>query len=85
MVSCRGNSIASDELHAVAWAAKKAGESYGTFARRLTPEQRANVLEAYRAMVKDRNEAEKERLERAAERKQNEKQKQKMDPLWEIV
>ena len=85
MVPCRGNSIASDELHSVAWAAKKAGESYGTFARRLTPEQRANVLEAYRAMVKDRNEAEKERLERAAERKQNEKQKQKMDPLWEIV
>lgn len=85
MVPCRGNSIASDELHAVAWAAKKAGESYGTFASRLTPEQRANVLEAYRAMVKDRNEAEKERLERAAERKQNEKKKQKMDPLWDIV
>lgn len=67
MVPCRGNSIASDELHAVAWAAKQAGESYGTFAAsRLTPEQRANVLEAYRAMAKDRNEAEKERLERAA-------------------
>ena len=54
-------------------------------ARRLTPEQRANVLEAYRAMVKDRNEAEKERIGRAAERKQNEKQKQKIDPLWDIV
>lgn len=79
MIPCRGNSIAADELHAVAWAAKQAGESYGTFASRLTPEQRAIVLEAYRAMVKARDQAEKERLKRAVERKQ------KMDPLWDIV
>ena len=85
MIPCRGNSIANDELHAVAWAAKQSGESYGTFASRLTPEQRAGILEAYRAMVKERDKEEKERLKRAAERKQNEKQKQKMDPLWDMV
>ena len=79
MIPCRGNSIAADELHAVVWAAKQTGESYGTFASRLTPEQRASVLEAYRAMVKARDQAEKEWLKRAAERKQ------KMDPLWDIV
>ena len=39
MIPSRGNSIANEELHAVAWAAKQAGESYGTCASQLTPEQ----------------------------------------------
>lgn len=85
MIPCRGNSIANDELHAVAWAAKQTGESYGTFASQLTPEQRASVLEAYREMMRERKEEEKARLERAAERKQDEKKKQKADPLWDMV
>ena len=60
-------------------AAKQSGESYGTFASRLTPEQRADILEAYREMMKERREEEKARLKRAAERKQ------KADPLWDMV
>ena len=80
MIPCRGSSLANEEVHAIAWAAKRAGKTYGAFASCLTLNQRVEILEEFRAMKKAQKEEEEARLKLAAERKQNEKQMRKDDP-----
>ena len=41
---------AADELNALAWAAQKAGQTYGQFRIQVTPEMLADILYEYRAM-----------------------------------
>ena len=58
-----------DELNALAWAAKRAGLSYGQYYNQLTPEKISEILEKYRAMKQ------KQRDNEAARLKQNKKKK----------
>ena len=60
---------ASDELNALAWAAKRAGLSYGQYYSRLSSEEMNDILCEYRAMKQ------KQRDDEAARLKQNKKKK----------
>lgn len=56
---------ASDELDALAWAAQKAGQSYGQFRVQVTPEMLADILCEYRAMKQKQQDKEAARLSRS--------------------
>lgn len=56
---------ASDELDALAWAAQKAGQTYGQFRVQVTPEMLADILCEYRAMKQKRRDEEAARLSRS--------------------
>lgn len=59
---------ASDELNALAWAAKKAGLTYGQFQSQVTPEMLADILCEYRAMKQKQRDEEAARLSRSKEK-----------------
>ena len=44
----------SSSLHAIAWAATRAGESYGTFIIGLTPKERERIKEEYKSFLEKR-------------------------------
>ena len=59
---------AADELHALAWAAQKAGQTYGQFQSQVTPEMLADILCEYRAMKQKQRGEEAARLSRSKEK-----------------
>ena len=56
---------ASDELDALAWAAQKAGQTYGQFRVQVTPEMLTDNLCEYRAMKQKQRDEEAARLSRS--------------------
>ena len=56
---------ASDELDALAWAAQKAGQTYGQFRVQVTPEMLTDILCEYRAMKQKQRDEEAARLSRS--------------------
>ena len=59
----------SDELNALAWAAQKAGQTYGQFRIQVTPEMLADILYEYRAMKQKQRDEEAARLARSKEKR----------------
>lgn len=59
---------AADELNALAWAAQKAGQTYGQFQSQVTPEMLADILCEYRAMKQKQRDEEAARLSRSKEK-----------------
>lgn len=59
----------SDELNALAWAAQKAGQTYGQFRIQVTPEMLADILYEYRAMKQKQRDEETARLARSKEKR----------------
>ena len=59
---------AADELDALAWAAQKAGQTYGQFQSQVTPEMLADILCEYRAMKQKQRDEEAARLSRSKEK-----------------
>ena len=59
----------SDELNALAWAAQKAGQTYGQFRIQVTPEMLADILYEYRAMKQKQRDEEATRLARSKEKR----------------
>lgn len=60
---------AADELNALAWAAQKAGQTYGQFQSQVTPEMLADILYEYRAMKQKQRDEEAARLARSKEKR----------------
>lgn len=60
---------AADELNALAWAAQKAGQTYGQFQSQVTPEMLADILCEYRAMKQKQRDEEAARLARSKEKR----------------
>ena len=59
---------AADELNALAWAAQKAGQTYGQFQSQVTPEMLDDILCEYRAMKQKQRDEEAARLSRSKEK-----------------
>ena len=59
----------SDELNALAWAAQKAGQTYGQFRIQVTPEMLADILYEYRAMKQKQRDEEAARLARSKKKR----------------
>ena len=60
---------ASDELDALAWAAQKAGQTYGQFHLQVTPEMLTDILCEYRAMKQKQRDEEAARLARSKKKR----------------
>lgn len=58
-----------DELNALAWAAKRAGLSYGQYYGQLSPEQIGDILCEYRALKQKQRDEEAARLALAKKKK----------------
>lgn len=58
-----------DELNALAWAAKRAGLSYGQYYGQLSPEQIDDILCEYRALKQKQRDEEAARLARDQKKK----------------